>query len=525
MLRRGGRDQEECEKCESHGVVVQSVRRDGGRGTGDGGRGTGDGGRGTGDGGRGTGDGGRGTGPWKSSGQLGLVPLAVAVGAVHFSVLGPRSSVLGPRSSVLGPRSSPHAPLAAGRQRPQTPQFDAGLRRQRRAGEAVEQEVVALGGRARVAQVRLVGAGLEPERAVEKERRRVELLEPVEHGDGVLGPAVGEQRRGAEVQRLVAERVDAAGRRVERVEDGDRLPGQTAPVRECRPGVDPQRLPGHVDLGVEDGLRRQRLVERHPERDRVVRRVGRRVLVLGLGARERRVHEPLVEVQQRQLVAGLLRERADPDRLVDVLEPLPGRVEIAPSERDVTEGQSGARRDARVPAAGGGAQPGLRLVEVAENVAEQVRQRERGGGDGGAGGVGLDVAGVRLARRVGVGRRAGLGALAVGPSGLVPQPRPGQQGVGGVGAVGVALQDLVERARRRLGRPGGVGLAREGEQRLAPLALQPVEGADGVERRVVVAELEPQPRLELADAPVQRVERGGPSDGRRENVGRALARE
>ena len=367
--------------------------------------------------------------------------------------------------------------------------------------------------------------GLEPERAVDEERRREPLDETAERGDGLDGLAGVEEDARAEVERLVGEGRGGAGEAgVERVERGEGLGREAAAVAEGRAAVDVERVVGEVDVGAGEDGRVERVVERDAEGDGVVGGVGRRVLVERLGARERRVHEALVEVDERELVAGLLRERADPDGLVDVLEPLAGRVEVAAAEGHLAQRQPRPRRHADVAAGGGLLEPRLGGVVVAVDVAEEVRQREGRRGPLVADRVLLQVQDVGGAGRVGGGRRAEVGALAAVAGLGVPEAGAGEPGGGRGRAVGVALEDLVERAGGGLGRPGGPGLLSEHEERLALLALQPVEGADGVERHVVVALFEGQPRLELADAPVERVERRGALERGGERLGRALAR-
>ena len=346
-------------------------------------------------------------------------------------------------------------------------------------------------------------------------------LQPVQSLDGPGSLAGRQQGRGPEVKGLVAQRVHRVHRAVERVERRERGVGPALAVREGGPGVDVDRRGRRVVFG--RGLGVQHLGQRHAQGDGVVGGVGGRVLVQGLGARERREHEPLVEVDERELVPGLLGERAHADRLVDGGEPLARRVQVAATDGHVAQLQPRLAGDGPVAAGGGLLEPGLGAVEVAVDLAEQVGQRQGGG----RGRVRVSVQDGRVAgtRGVGLGRRAEVGALPSVAGGLVVEPGAEQPGGRRRRAVGVALQDLVERPGRGLGRPGPLGLDGERQQRLAPLALQPVERADGVERRVVVAALQGQPRLELAQAPVERAERRGPLDRRGEGLGGVLARE
>ena len=108
-------------------------------------------------------------------------------------------------------------------------ELGAGLGGERGPGEPFEELVPPPGGLGRIAEVLLVGPRLEAERAVQEERERVGLDEPVERGDGVGRLAgLGEERR-AEVERLVAQLADpAVERRVERVERGQGLVEEAA---------------------------------------------------------------------------------------------------------------------------------------------------------------------------------------------------------------------------------------------------------------------------------------------------------
>ena len=346
-------------------------------------------------------------------------------------------------------------------------------------------------------------------------------FEPVEDGDGLGGLAHRQQGVGAQEQRLVGEGGDGSGGGVEGVERRQRPRGVLLAVRVGGSGVDVERVLGRVVCGLGVGV--QDLVERHAQADGVVGGVGGGVLVQGLGARQGREHQAFVEVDEGELVARLLGQGPDPDRLVHVAEAGARRVEVAASDGHVAQRQASTRGDAGVAAGGGPLQVLLRPVEVLVHVAQQVRERERGGGRHVRRRMSGQEPAVAVSGGVGLGRRAEVGALPRRTSAGLPQLGAHQQGAGRDGGVGVPLQDLVERPGRGGLGVGGLRLDGERQQRLAPLLLQPVERADGVERLVVVAALQRQPGLQLAQAPVEGGERRRAVDGRGEDVGRAAA--